>query len=297
MPNAQKKSLDYSGTLDLDLDLGKIESSLLIFGGAYSNLQATQAIKSIAEHHKIPPENCICTGDIVAYCAQPRETVALIRDWGIHCLLGNCEESFANNGDDCGCGFDSGSQCDLLSGQWFSYANTQLTIEDRQWFSSLPRHIHFQINGIATLVVHGSVSSINQFIFSSSNTSIFAEEFALANADMVIGGHSGIPFTKIIDDKTWHNSGAIGMPANDGTCHTWYSIISPKEDTISIEHKKLTYSYHDTFNAMKDNDMNNEYAKCLLNGLWPSTDILLEKEKEESGIALKESVYSIRNII
>ena len=87
MPNTQKKPLDYSDTLNL----GKIKSSLLIFGGAYSNLQATQAIKSIAEHHKIPPENCICTGDIVGYCAQPEETVQLFKLWGAKSIVGNVE--------------------------------------------------------------------------------------------------------------------------------------------------------------------------------------------------------------
>ena len=35
--------------------------------------------------------------------------------------------------------------------------------------------------------------------------------------DGVIGGHCGLPFTKVVGDRLWHNPGAIGMPANDGT--------------------------------------------------------------------------------
>ncbi len=163
------------------VNLGTLSGPLLIFGGPYSNLQAVKALKKIAEELHIPPQQCICTGAIVAYCAQPKETVALIREWGVHCLMGNCEESFATNASDCGCGFSTGSQCELLSAQWFNYANTQLEEKQRHWFATLPREIRFEYYGKQCLVVHGSVASINQFIFQSSDDNTFHKEFDLAN--------------------------------------------------------------------------------------------------------------------
>ena len=36
---------------------------LLVFGGPYSNLEATQAMRQRAEALSIPPGNVICTGD------------------------------------------------------------------------------------------------------------------------------------------------------------------------------------------------------------------------------------------
>ncbi|HKL26714.1 MAG TPA: metallophosphoesterase family protein, partial [Desulfuromonadales bacterium] len=65
------------------VDLGCLNGPVLIFGGPYSNLAATQAMRAKAEELEIPPERTICTGDVVAYCAEPRETVDLIRDWGV----------------------------------------------------------------------------------------------------------------------------------------------------------------------------------------------------------------------
>ena len=64
------------------IDLGKISGKTLLFGGVYSNLQALEALKQIAEKENINPENCFCTGDIVGYCAQPEETVQLFKLWG-----------------------------------------------------------------------------------------------------------------------------------------------------------------------------------------------------------------------
>ncbi|MFT6221951.1 MAG: putative phosphodiesterase [Candidatus Endobugula sp.] len=282
--------------VDNTLDLGDVLLPILIFGGVYSNLQAAQAIKEVAESHNIPAERCICTGDIVAYCGQPEETASLIREWGVHCLLGNCEESFASNSDDCGCGFDNGSQCDLLSNQWFSFSNTKLSHSNRQWFSTLPHHISFSMNNLSALVVHGSVSSINQFIFPSSEEKIFSKEFSLTKADMVFGGHSGIPFSKITGKKMWHNPGAIGMPANDGTSYTWYSIISPKGSQVEVNNKRLTYPHQDTVKKMKGSSLHNGYADCLLSGLWPSTDVLPEKEKKNTGKKLREHSHTIEGM-
>jgi predicted phosphodiesterase len=271
---------------DAHLALGNMTGPVLVFGGPYSNLQATQAIKAVAERLEIPPERCICTGDIVAYCAQPKETVALIRDWGIHCLMGNCEESFANNAEDCGCGFEEGTHCDLLSAQWFQFANQALTSDQRHWFASLPRQITFTLEQTKARVIHGSVSSINQFIFASTEEAIFQQEVTLSEADLIIGGHSGIPFTKHIDKTVWHNTGALGMPANDGTPRTWFSIIDSDEGELRIRTEALDYDYLQAYQAMVNAGMDNGYAQGLTSGLWPSMDVLPEREQEKQGTAL-----------
>lgn len=279
------------------LNLGKVKGPLLVFGGPYSNLQALEAIKHEAQRLSLPPEQCICTGDIVAYCAQPYETVELIRDWGIHCLMGNCEESFASGSDDCGCGFEEGTQCDLLSAQWFRYANEQLSSQQRYWFASLPRQIRFSIQGLNALVVHGSVSSINQFIFESTHNSIFEKECALSDADIVIGGHCGIPFTKKVGKHIWHNAGAIGMPANDGTPRTWYSIINSDDNNqLSLNHHALSYDHLSAQEIMIKADMDNGYAAGLHSGLWPSLDVLPEKEKQQQGTPKTANQLSFKAI-
>ena len=61
--------------------IGTKKGKLLLFGGVYSNLQALEKLIAIAEEEGIPAENCICTGDITGYCAQPEETIATFRKW------------------------------------------------------------------------------------------------------------------------------------------------------------------------------------------------------------------------
>lgn len=58
---------------------GEPEGPALLFGGPCSNLQATRALLVVAPKAGIPAGRMICTGDTVAYGADPVETVAEIR--------------------------------------------------------------------------------------------------------------------------------------------------------------------------------------------------------------------------
>jgi len=106
-----------------------LNTPVLIFGGPYSNLEATRAMQARAEALQIPPQQIICTGDTIAYCAAPEDTVTLIRNWGVHVVQGNCEEAIAEDAADCGCGFETGSLCSTLSTEWFEYARKRLDRE------------------------------------------------------------------------------------------------------------------------------------------------------------------------
>lgn len=262
------------------------ESPVLIFGGSYSNLEATQAMKDKADELAIPPERIICTGDLVAYCASPIETIDLIRAWSIHVVMGNCEESLANSTLDCGCGFEAGTSCAVLSDQWFRYTDNLISDEHRSWMGSLPRQLRFNLKGRSIAVVHGAPSQINRFIFESTDDLEKQRELTRAEADIVVGGHCGIPFGQKHGERTWLNSGVIGMPANDGTPLGWYLLLQDKPEGLNASWHTLNYDFELAISRMKKSGLDNGYAKALSTGLWPSMDVLPESEKDQQGISL-----------
>jgi len=268
------------------MDLGKLQGPLLVFGGPYSNLAATQAVQKVAEQMGLSPQQVICTGDVVAYCAEPAETVALIRDWGIHVVMGNCEESLAAGSPDCGCGFSAESACSLLSVEWYRYASEHVSEADKQWMGQLPRAISFELGNRQYQVVHGSVERINEFVFASSCAEHKQQQQALSGADVVIGGHCGVPFGQSLDKGYWLNSGVIGMPANDGTDSGWYMLLTPKGETVEVSWQRLPYAHAQTISAMKQQNLCAVYAECLHTGLWPSLDVLPQAEKQQQGLPL-----------
>lgn len=265
--------------------LGNFTQKMLVFGGPYSNLAATGAMRDRAEELGIRADRVICTGDIVAYCAEPRQTIDLIRDWGIHVVMGNCEEAFAYSEADCGCGFEPDSSCSTLALRWYQYADQQVTKAQRDWMRGLPRGIEFTMAQTRFKTVHASFSSINEFVFASSNASSKLTQIRQAGVDVIIAGHSGIPFGQQLEASLWLNAGVIGMPANDGGSHGWYMLIDCLDQGVEISWHRLDYDYIASRQSTIAVGMT-EYGKALGTGLWPAIDILPETESRQTGQAL-----------
>ncbi|MCU7829322.1 MAG: metallophosphoesterase family protein [Candidatus Thiodiazotropha sp. (ex Myrtea sp. 'scaly one' KF741663)] len=274
-------------------DLGVFHEPLLIFGGPYGNLQATEAMQERAEALSIPPSRVICNGDSVAYCAQPEETVNTLREWGVRALMGNCEESLATGQPDCGCGFEPGTSCSLLAEDWYRFCNERLSSDSKSWMGELPAGFQFTMGGLSFRLVHGALSSINRFLFASSPAVSKLEELARRDADVVIGGHSGLPFGECLDNRYWLNSGVIGMPANDGTQDGWFLLLYPMEAGVRCEWHRLFYNARAAQQAMYDAGQDNGYAAALTSGYWPSMDVLPEYERTQQGMEIKPCTMMI----
>jgi len=260
---------------------------LLVFGGPYSNLEATEALRRRADVLGIPPGNVICTGDIVAYCASPEETARLVADWGCHVIQGNCEQQLAVAAEDCACNFEDGTECATLAKGWYPYANTRMSDGMRAWMGGLPGTLHFDYAGRSFHVVHGGTAIVNRWVFQSERD-VLAEEVVLSGADITIAGHSGIPYIARVGRRVWFNPGVIGMPANDGTAEVWYGLIRAIDGGVLLSTHRLAYDHHTAAAAMRRSGHANGYARTLITGLWPSLDILPPAEREATGQRIRQ---------
>lgn len=267
-------------------DLGTLDGPVLVFGGPYGNLEAMSALIAVARRLGIDGSSAICTGDVVAYGADPQAVTDLVRDWGCAVVMGNCEEALAADAADCGCGFAEESTCAALSAQWFSATRRDLDVEAKRWMGTLPRRVDFTLAGRRFAAIHGGIAQINQFVFASTPVSEKAAQIAAAGVDGILAGHCGVPFSQIVDGRLWHNSGALGMPANDGTPRVWFSVLTPGEDAIAVTHHALEYDHRIAAAKMRARGYPIEYAEALSSGLWPSCDILPPTECGARGQAL-----------
>lgn len=267
-------------------DIGARAAPMLVFGGPYGNLEAMRALKQRAEALGIAGDHVLCTGDVVAYGADPQAVVDLVRDWGCAVVMGNCEESLAQDAADCGCGFNEGSTCAALSAQWFAASRRDLDTDSKLWMGRLPRRVDVTLAGRRLAAIHGGAALINRFIFASTPAAEKISEIDSLRVDGILAGHCGVPFTQMLDGRLWHNSGALGMPANDGTARVWFSVLTPRGDAIEIAHRALDYDHDAAAAKMRARGYPAEYADCLASGLWPSCDILPAAECAMRGDAL-----------
>ncbi len=256
-------------------DLGEIQGDMLLFGGIYSNLAALEAFLLFAKENAIPVQNCICMGDIVAYCADAEASTNRLRQFACPVLAGNCEVQLAANAVDCNCGFDEGSDCSLISRGWYAHATRQVSADNKVWMGTLPERIVFTRRGERFAVLHGGATDISHFIWPVTKDAEIATEITtltdqVGKIDHVIAGHSGIPMQRIVDGVSWTNAGAIGMPSHNGSPDTSFGYLSDYKFII----KQLPYDFNVTIKAMKAAGLTQGYHETLRSGYWPSEDTL-----------------------
>lgn len=261
--------------------INDLHNKVLVFGGVYSNFQALQALKSVADTLDLSPNNIICTGDIIAYCAQPVECVEFMRDWGVHTISGNVEQQIAEGLDDCACDFTEGGRCDLFSKQWYPYAQSKIVDSNLDWVKSLPEFITFNYYDKRVMVLHGSYHDTSEFIFHSTDWEVKQKNLNDTQADIILSGHCGLPFSQSVNGKHWLNAGVIGMPANDGKSHVWYMTIEMIDGQLKYEHHQLQYDYEKAANLMDEKGLVPSYAQTLRTGVWDNMEILPEEEKQK----------------
>jgi len=275
--------------------IGSKNGKLLLFGGVYSNLQALEKLISVAKAEGIAPENCICTGDITGYCAQPEETIQRFREWGALSIAGNVELQLANDSEDCGCDFKEGSRCDDFSKTWFPFTKGHLSATSLAWISEIPEYISFEYVGKKVTVVHGNYGNTSEFIFASNGEKSKQKCFEETNSDVIIAGHCGLPFHQSIKEKLWLNPGVIGMPANDGTPRVWYLLLEIKNDEIKYTHRSFKYDHTTAQQLMYKNHLPEAYADTLSSGIWDNMEILPEIEKMGQDIPITLDNNSVQN--
>lgn len=256
-------------------DLGTLPGDVLAFGSIVSNAHALAALVHLACERAIPPQQMVSTGDLVAYCGQPAESVAAFREIGAPAIRGNCEESLAAGAADCGCGFAPGSTCDELAVAWYAHADARLDALARTWMGSLPRFAVFRAHGRRWGVLHGGATVISRFLWPTSPESEFLEEFAAfeevaGSIDAIVAGHCGLPFLRDVSDRLWFNPGSAGMPPNDGDPRTSFGMITSAGPRI----KRLDYDHAAAAGAMRSAGLAQGYEAALETGWWPSEEVL-----------------------
>ena len=196
-------------------NLGALTGPVLIFGGAYSNLDALVAVRAEAERRGIPPTSVICCGDTPGYCAEPEECLDLLAEWQCHAIAGNVETNLVNGTDDCGCGFGDGSRCDMFAKLWYNYAAKHVSQGNLAFMAELPDMLRFTYAGRKVVVLHGSPENQSEFVWRSTSAVEKAQFCADAGAEVVVGGHCGLPFAHELTPfpAPLHGGGILGNAA------------------------------------------------------------------------------------
>ena len=140
-----------------------------------------------------------CLGDLVGYGPFPNEVIKFIQDKHIPTVLGCWDEGIGMEREDCGCKFIT--EEDAENGHAaFEWTRSKITESNRKFLSELYFGQRItDTNAGSLLLVHGSPRSTGEYLMESTHDLILFERAAAGDCDILICGHTHVPFVRQIE--------------------------------------------------------------------------------------------------
>jgi putative phosphoesterase len=243
---------------------------LAIFSDIHANLPAMEAVKASIEASSF--DGIYCLGDIGGYASEPNEVQELIRSMGCPTVMGNYDEGVGFNKDDCGCHYIKPFDIEM-SNTSFLWTREHTTDANKAWLRELPREIRFEIEGKKVLLCHGSPRDTTEYLFENRSDGYLkqfvAEGKADAHADIIVFGHTHVPFHRTVEGVDFVNSGSVGRP-KDGNPQAGYCVLSIDGSEVSSEQVRVEYDVELACSRLVTAGLPEYFADYLrLGGVFP----------------------------
>jgi putative phosphoesterase len=189
----------------------------------HGNLPSLEAAVTDAESHGA--EQIIVAGDITGYGPFPNDVCSFLKKKCISAIMGNYDQKVIEvmkQGMDATDGMKKKKQEILI------WTLKHISAQNRRYLSGLPQHLDMKTTGgEKILVVHGSPVSMDDTIYPSITKRGLKEKIGDAHPEILVCGHTHIPFVKHIDGILVVNCGSTGYPV-DGDPRPSYSLVQTK---------------------------------------------------------------------
>lgn len=194
---------------------------IAVLSDVHANLHALQAV--LADIDAQRPDGVYCLGDLVGYGAFPNEVIALIRERGIPTVMGNYDEGVGFDRDECGCAYRT-PEARRMGDESLFWSREVVTADNKAFLRSLQPQIRLEADGVRILLVHGSPRKINEYFYEDRPDSSFKRLAESMEADVLVMGHTHLPYVKRIGGVLFVNDGSVGKP-KDGDPRACYALV------------------------------------------------------------------------
>lgn len=191
----------------------------LVISDIHGNAAALRAVAAV------PFDFLVCLGDIVGYGPRPAECVTWVRSHADVVVQGNHDHAIGNADD---------PRCSTPF-RWLAEATTplqraQLPVDDRRWLAALPRLAAFPLDGRRTVAVHATPSD-PLYRYVGPDPVRWEAERDGVHADLLLVGHTHLPFDLTVSGLRIVNPGSVGQP-KDGDPAAAFAVIEDGAVTL-----------------------------------------------------------------
>jgi putative phosphoesterase len=246
-----------SWAANLERNLMRIAS----FSDVHGNLDALEAVLADIDHQEC--EAVYCLGDLVGYGAFPNEVIRVIIDRHIPTIMGNYDDGVGFDRDDCGCAYRDAEMRRLgdISLKW---TREKVTPEHKAFLRGLLPNIRLEVAGTRVLMVHGSPRRINEYVYSDRGDASLAHIAESAQADVLVFGHTHLPYSKWVGNVLLVNDGSVGKP-KDGDRRAAYALLDIGAE-VAVTIRRVEYDVAAAAEAIRTSGLPPQFADALETG-------------------------------
>jgi putative phosphoesterase len=243
---------------------------IALLGDVHANLPA---LESVLAHALSQNVSAIWnTGDFLGYGAFPNQVVERLQQAGAISILGNYDIKVLSFKEKDKKWRKSKRPEKYLAFQW---AHANLSRENRRYLKSLPEQRRLELDGKSILLTHASPASNEEPLEPDTPQARLRELAHLADADVVICGHSHQPFVRTVENTCFMNPGSVGRP-DDGDPRACYAVLETTQAELHVQHYRLDYDVPQAASAIRENGLPEAFAQMITMGYDLDT-ILQEK--------------------
>jgi putative phosphoesterase len=231
-----------------------------LIGDIHANLPALEAVLTHANERGV--EAIWNVGDFVGYGAFPDEVVQRVRQSDAVSIIGNYDLKVLRFKKKQKKWRKSKHPRKFFAFGW-AYAN--LSKESREYLRSLPQEMRLDVAGKRVLLTHASPASNEEPLTPLTPQERLRELAQMANADVIICGHSHQPFTSYVDGVWFINTGSVGRP-DDGDSRAGYAILTLEQSNLEVRHYRVEYDVEKVVAAIRERGLPEEFAQMMLQG-------------------------------
>jgi putative phosphoesterase len=209
-----------------------------VLSDLHGNSAATEAV--LAAIDAAEPDAVYCLGDLVGYAAFPNETIALIRERTIPTIMGNYDDGVGFDRDDCGCAYRNSDEQERGQ-QSITWTRAQVTDDNKRFLRSLVPEIRFEAEGVRVRLVHGSPRRMNEYLYEDRDPRSLERIADGADCDLLIFGHTHIPWDREIAGVRMVNAGSVGKPKDGDPRAAWVLVTLQAGKPVEIEFRRQPY--------------------------------------------------------
>jgi putative phosphoesterase len=156
-------------------------------------------------------------GDLVNYGPEPKEVVDFVKEKATLVVRGNHDQCIGY-GDDPRCSTRFREMAEATR----QFSNTVLTAEQKLYLRSFPLQIDVVRAQTRFFLCHATPSD-PLYEYRRAESGKWADECARLGADVILVGHTHMPFMRTVDRKILVNPGSLGQPKT-GTPDACYAV-------------------------------------------------------------------------